>query len=285
MMHLGWVEDDDIRCVYHGWKFDCTGQCVDQPAEEPGYNRKAKIPTYPTREHMGLIFAYFGEGDPPSFPPYPESGGEGVIDPWPVYQVPCNYLQCFENSMDEVHVAFTHAPGGSHAKLSHDLPIITAEEKDWGILRFGRRASGLVRHTLHYAPNIVRVIVPPLAGMDGVGGWPEITFSFTPVDDENCLWVLTSKARVTGKDAEIFLEKRAELDRKRAEAPRSCRWSRICGAARCIFRTCATRISPSSRTSPCKPARVASRIARMSFSGVPMPPSSSGVAFWRASCG
>jgi 5,5'-dehydrodivanillate O-demethylase len=219
MMHLGWIEDDDIRCVYHGWKFDCSGQCIDQPAEEAGYNRKVKIPTYPTREHMGLIFAYFGEGDPPPFPPYPESAGEGVIDPWPVYQVPCNYLQCFENSMDEVHVAFTHAPGGSHAKLSNDLPIISAEEKDWGILRFGRRASGLVRHTLHYAPNIVRVIVPPLSGMDGVGGWPEITFSFTPVDDENCLWVLTSKARVTGKDAEIFLEKRAELDRKRAEAP------------------------------------------------------------------
>jgi hypothetical protein len=38
--------------------------------------------------------------------------------------------------------------------------------KDWGILRFGKRASGKVRHTLHYAPNIVRVIVPPLAGME-----------------------------------------------------------------------------------------------------------------------
>ena len=67
-----------------------------------------------------------------------------------------------ENTMDEVHVAFVHRPGGSHAKI-FDLPIITAEEKDWGILRFGRRASGLVRHTLHYAPNIVRVIVPPLS--------------------------------------------------------------------------------------------------------------------------
>ncbi len=284
MMHLGWVEDDDIRCVYHGWKFDCTGQCVDQPAEEPGYNRKAKIPTYPTREHMGLIFAYFGEGDAPPFPPYPESAGEEVIDPWPVYQVPCNYLQCFENSMDEVHVAFTHAPGGSHAKLSHDLPIITAEEKDWGILRFGRRASGLVRHTLHYAPNIVRVIVPPLSGMDGVGGWPEITFSFTPVDDENCLWVLTSKARVTGKEAELFLEKRTELDRKRAEASPVLRVVEDLWSASCIFKTYATPTSPSSRTLRCKPAKAGSRIARTSFSGAPTPPSSSGVASWRANC-
>jgi 5,5'-dehydrodivanillate O-demethylase len=217
-MHLGSVEGDDIRCVYHGWKFDCTGQCIEQPAEKPGYHLKVKIGSYPTREYMGQIFAYFGEGEPPPFPPFPEPAGEGIIDTWPSYCVPCNYLQCFENSMDEVHVAFAHAPGGSHAKLSVDLPVITAEEKDWGILRFGTRANGKVRHTLHYAPNIVRVIVPPLAGLGGVGGWPEIIFSFTPVDDENCLWLITSKVFVTGNAAEVFCQKRAELDRQRAEA-------------------------------------------------------------------
>ena len=219
LMHLGWVEDDDIRCVYHGWKYDCTGQCIEQPAEMPGYNRKVKIRTYPTREHMGQIFGYFGEGEPPPFPPFPEPAREGIVDHWPVYRVPCNYLQCFENSMDEVHVAFTHAPGGSHAKLSADLPVITAKEMDWGILRFGTRASGKVRQTLHYAPNVVRVVVPPLAGLDGAGGWPEINFSFTPIDDENCLWLITSKVFVTGEEADIFRQKRAELDKRRAHAP------------------------------------------------------------------
>jgi 5,5'-dehydrodivanillate O-demethylase len=219
LMHLGWVEDDDIRCVYHGWKYDCTGQCIEQPAEMPGYNRKVRIRTWPTREHMGQIFGYFGDGEPPPFPPFPEPTRAGIIDHWPVYRVPCNYLQCFENSMDEVHVAFTHAPGGSHAKLSADLPVITARETDWGILRFGTRTSGKVRHTLHYAPNMVRVIVPPLAGLDGAGGWPEINFSFTPVDDESCLWLITSKVFVTGEEAAVFRQKRAELDRLRAQAP------------------------------------------------------------------
>jgi 5,5'-dehydrodivanillate O-demethylase len=218
-MHLGWIEDDDIRCVYHGWKFDCTGKCVDQPAELEAFKRKVQLPTYPTREHMGQIFAYFGEGEPPPFPPFPEPAAEGLIDHWPVYRVPCNYLQCFENSMDEVHVAFTHAPGGSHSKLAIDLPVISAEERDWGLLRFGQRATGKVRQTLHYAPNIVRVIVPPLAGLDGAGGWPEIIFSFTPIDDENCLWLITSKVFVTGNDAEVFIQKRAELNKRRAEAP------------------------------------------------------------------
>jgi 5,5'-dehydrodivanillate O-demethylase len=91
-MHLGWVGGDDVRCVYHGWKFDCTGQCIEQPAEKPGYHLKVKIGSYPTREYLGQIFAYFGEGEPPPFPPFPEPAGEGIIDTWPSYCVPCNLL-------------------------------------------------------------------------------------------------------------------------------------------------------------------------------------------------
>lgn len=219
LMHQGWVEDDTIRCVYHGWRYDCSGQCIEAPAERSGFEKNVRIPVYPADEAYGLIYAFFGAGDPPPFPPYPESHGDGVIDAWAVERVPCNYLQSFENSMDEVHVAFTHSPGGSHARLAADLPIISAEETDWGMLRFGKRANGLTRHTLHYAPNVVRVIVPPAAGMDGVGGWPEITFHFTPVDDENHLWVITSKVPVTGAEVERYREKRAEFWQRRGAAP------------------------------------------------------------------
>lgn len=88
-----------------------------------------------------------------------------------------------------------------------------------GMLRFGTRRTGKVRRTLHYAPNMTRVIVPPLAGMDGVGGWSEIYFSFTPVDDENHLWLITSHVEVTGKEAEDYRAKRAEYDREFAAAP------------------------------------------------------------------
>lgn len=211
-MHLGWVEGEELRCVYHGWKFDCTGRCTEQPAEEPGYNEKVRIKTYPTGEHMGLIFAYFGDGKPPQFPPFPEPDGEGVIEVRPSTHVPCNYLQCFENSMDEVHVAFTHAPGGSHTKIAQDLPIITAEETPWGMMRYGTRKDGQVRHTLHYTPNAVRVFVPPFSGMDSVGGWPEIILIFTPVDDQNCRWFATSKVYVTGEEAERYWAKRRQME-------------------------------------------------------------------------
>ena len=64
-MHLGWVENDDIRCAYHGWKFECPGRCVEQPAEEQGFARKVTIQTFPTREYLGLVFGFFGPGEPP----------------------------------------------------------------------------------------------------------------------------------------------------------------------------------------------------------------------------
>jgi 5,5'-dehydrodivanillate O-demethylase len=218
LMHLGWVEEASIRCVYHGWKYDCSGQCVEAPAERAGFERNVQIPVFPTGEAYGLVYGFFGEDEPPAFPPYPESQGEGIIDARPVERVPCNYLQSFENSMDEVHVAYTHSPGGSHARLAEDLPIITAEETDWGMLRFGKRPSGELRHTLHIAPNIVRVIVPPPLGMSGVG-WPEITFHFTPVDDENHLWVRTAKFPVKAADADAYWQQRAEFFEKRESAP------------------------------------------------------------------
>ena len=173
--------------------------------------------------------------------------------------------------MDEVHVAFTHAPGGSHAQIAADLPIITAEETDWGMMRYGTRKTGDVRHTIHYAPNMVRVLVPPLAGMDGVGGWPEIILIFTPVDDENCIWFGTSKVFVTGDRTRNTQAKRVEFAeetcRSAADQARSCR---ISGAGSWSTTKSATRRLLGSRISLCRPARVVSRTASTNTSDVPM---------------
>ncbi|HEX9434291.1 MAG TPA: Rieske 2Fe-2S domain-containing protein [Burkholderiales bacterium] len=218
-LHLGWVEGDALRCLYHGWKFDCSGQCVEMPAEDPNFPRKVAANSYPTREYLGLVFAYFGEGEAPPFPPFPASRDASLIHVWNAETVPCNWLQCYENSADEVHVAFVHQPGGSHAAIA-ELPQIEAEETDWGMLRLGKRQGGKLRVSLHYMPNVTRVVVPPLAGFDGVGGWSEIFFSFTPIDDENHLWLITSQVKVTGNEAEAFLAKKAEYLRRYAAAPK-----------------------------------------------------------------
>jgi hypothetical protein len=67
-------------------------------------------------------------------------------------------------------------------------------------------------------PNVTRVLVPPVAGMDGVGGWVEIFFNFTPIDDENHLWLITSNVFVSGEQVEAYRAKRAEYHRRIAEA-------------------------------------------------------------------
>jgi hypothetical protein len=53
-----------------------------------------------------------------------------------------------------------------------------------------------------------------------IGGWPEITYHFTPVDDYNHLWIITAKAQVTGEEAERYRQKRADFYKQRAAAPK-----------------------------------------------------------------
>ncbi|HZU05115.1 MAG TPA: Rieske 2Fe-2S domain-containing protein, partial [Chloroflexota bacterium] len=60
-LSTGWVEGDCIRCFYHGWKYDASGQCVEMPAEDPSFPPKVRIRSYPTQEYLGLIFAYLGD--------------------------------------------------------------------------------------------------------------------------------------------------------------------------------------------------------------------------------
>src|SRR5581483_282229 len=64
-LSTGWVEGDNLRCFYHGWTYNGSGQCVEQPAEPEPFCQRIKIRSYPAREYLGLIFVYFGEGEPP----------------------------------------------------------------------------------------------------------------------------------------------------------------------------------------------------------------------------
>src|SRR5579862_8967764 len=64
-LFFGRNEDDGIRCVYHGWKFDVTGQCVDAPSEPPAsrVRNNVKATAYPTRERGGIVWVYMGKSD------------------------------------------------------------------------------------------------------------------------------------------------------------------------------------------------------------------------------
>ena len=71
-LELGRVEDDGIRCCYHGWKFAADGACLDMPAEPPGTPLINEVhqTAYVTQETAGLVFAYLGPLPAPLLPRY-----------------------------------------------------------------------------------------------------------------------------------------------------------------------------------------------------------------------
>src|SRR5437867_2499090 len=78
-LSTGWVEGDDLRCFYHGWKYGPDGQCIEQPAEPEPFCSRIKIRGYPVQECLGLIFAYLGEGQPPELPRFPDFEKPGTL--------------------------------------------------------------------------------------------------------------------------------------------------------------------------------------------------------------
>jgi 5,5'-dehydrodivanillate O-demethylase len=141
-LSLGWVEGDTLRCRYHGWRFDGTGQCVEQPNEDRPFCDKVRVRTYPTQEYAGLVFAYFGEGEAPPFPRYPDLDRPGVLVADPVEVLPCSFWNKIEN--DHGHRAWVHRATALR-KNRPDILVIRhekVEETPYG-LRGSRSVSGV----------------------------------------------------------------------------------------------------------------------------------------------
>jgi nitrite reductase/ring-hydroxylating ferredoxin subunit len=126
-LYYGRVEEEGIRCSYHGWLFGADGQCLDQPCEpDRGRNRASyRQPWYPVVEYHGLIFAYMGPAHKqPVFPRYDifegldEATEEIVIIDHFAFggpsEAPCNWFQTHENAMDPYHVFILHNAISGH---------------------------------------------------------------------------------------------------------------------------------------------------------------------------
>jgi 5,5'-dehydrodivanillate O-demethylase oxygenase subunit len=124
---IGVVEQDGLRCQYHGWKFDANGTCVEQPFEdtthpEDNFRARCGIAGYPTFEIAGLVFAYLGPKPAPAFPLWEPLTWDNVVRDVATIELPCNWLQCQENSLDPVHVEWLHGYFGSYATTLAGLP-------------------------------------------------------------------------------------------------------------------------------------------------------------------
>src|SRR5712692_6484001 len=109
----GVPEEDGLRCQYHGWKFDETGRCIEQPFEETvnpeaRFKDKVSLPGYPVQALGGLVFAYLGPEPAPLLPRYDLFVWDNVVRQIGAAVIPCNYLQVMENSVDPVHVEWLH---------------------------------------------------------------------------------------------------------------------------------------------------------------------------------
>lgn len=151
----GWVEGNSIRCRYHGWKFAANGQGEDFPAETASYARSICLKAYPVREYLGVIFGFFGEGEAPEFPRFPELEDESAGALLSVAtMLPYNFFQRVENDVDEVHIHYTHGEfAGSFGLVQ--IPRINAKETEYGFVSVASREDGTKFYTHAFMPNIM----------------------------------------------------------------------------------------------------------------------------------
>src|ERR1700674_3223983 len=147
-LFFGRNEESGLRCVYHGWKFDTAGKCIDMPTEpaESDFRRKVSALAYPTRERGGIIWVYMGTRRAENLPPLPDLEGNMLPDDQTgigIFQRECNWMQALEGDIDTAHVGFLHqgaisadsVPEGSWAKyaLSDRAPRFKVLDIDGGV--------------------------------------------------------------------------------------------------------------------------------------------------------
>jgi 5,5'-dehydrodivanillate O-demethylase oxygenase subunit len=184
---------DGIRCPYHGWKFDGTGRCIEQPNEPADSNFKDKVttPAYPVGELGGMLWAYLGPLPAPSIPRLDGLVAEGTVRFVGRATIACNWLQIMENSVDPVHTEWLHgkliefvreAENWKTPRAKHHVKI-AFDEFEHGIIK-RRLMEGQSEDSsdwLHGHP-----VVFPLALAVGTRSddWRQYQFQFrVPIDD------------------------------------------------------------------------------------------------------
>ena len=191
----GIVENEGLRCAYHGWMFYGRGTCIELPGEahEPGTECNVKTTAYPAEELGGLVFVYLGPLPAPTLPRYDLYCWDDAIREIGHTVIPCNLVQTMENAVDLDHVAWLHGryskwlrAQGVPADIPHTFSklnrTVKFEETDYGIL-MRRQLEGQdataedwsIGHPFVF-PNMVRI-----------GGGGSYGFHIrVPIDNETC---------------------------------------------------------------------------------------------------
>jgi phthalate 4,5-dioxygenase oxygenase subunit len=193
---FGRVEECGIRCPYHGWKYDVTGQCMEVPSEpeESGFARKIKLKNYPLIRIGDVLWTYMGapehEPPPPEFefahvPPEQTFTSKRLQE--------CNWLQAMEGGIDSSHVSWLHrgslnadplfkGAGGNKYNLGDARPFFEVVEHDGGLFIGARRNAEDGKYYWRITPWVMPcfTMIPPR------GDHPVHGHFWIPIDDENC---------------------------------------------------------------------------------------------------
>jgi phthalate 4,5-dioxygenase oxygenase subunit len=193
---FGRNEEYGLRCPYHGWKFDVTGQCVEVPSEpeESGFAKKIKLQSYPLVERGGILWTYMGR--PEERPPLPE-WEFAMVRPEQRFVSKrlqeCNWLQAMEGGIDSSHVSFLHRGNigtdplfkgakGNQYNLSDSRPVFEVVESDGGLYIGARRNA----EAGNYYWRITQYVLPSFTMIAPRGGHTVHGHFWIPIDDENC---------------------------------------------------------------------------------------------------
>jgi len=195
-LFFGRNEEGGLRCVYHGWKFDTTGVCIDIPNEpaECSFKHKIRQTAYPTREAGGVIWAYMGPQE--IMPELPQL--EWTLVPQThVYAHKrlqhCNYLQNVEGEVDSSHVSFLHrefrpekfnaAVAGQVllAQAKDTAPRFLVQETEYGLAIGARRNWDADQ----YYWRVTKFLMPSFTLIPSEAGSPINFTAAVPVDDQN----------------------------------------------------------------------------------------------------
>jgi len=198
-LSIGRVDGDDIACMYHGWKYDGNGQCLEQPGElDQQFASKVRIRGYPTREYHGLVFAYLGEGAAPKFPIFPALEGEGVIESRH-YERHCNLTNLLDNQLDEVHVIFTHPV--AYGRLP-EVPRVRISRTEFTAVSHCSRPGRVDRVTEFLMPNILRFkSTTPYEGVN----WADAVAWRVPRDDGTTFTFTINRFVTTEEGRDAFI--------------------------------------------------------------------------------
>ncbi len=228
---FGRREDNGLRCPFHGWLFDVSGQCMEMPGEpsDSKMHEKIRAKAYPCLEKNGIIFAYMGTGNPPPLPEFdcftaPENftfAFKGKME--------CNWLQALEVGIDPVHASFLHrylqdedvdtAYGKQFRDVATktDIPVtkvlreysqpeINVDETDYGLrLTTTRDLPDNARHVRVTNLAFPQAIVIPMSSDMVITQW------HVPIDDYNCYWytIFTDFSKTV--DKELMRQQRENL--------------------------------------------------------------------------